>query len=439
MAARLLQLFSLFDTKDISEELFRRSSLNLGPIIEKQREANCKCTSRLDPSGPNPPKDARVIMPSWFSSLVQLDHGGLWNSQPFTDAIATLTSLSLIRWNPNSTSYSIHGLLHHALYESLEGERNELVVLAALLLWGALPNDIEETNGEPQYARRMLPHSIRIHGHLNKYLQNSLDQSLRRIVLSKVGCIYSSQGSPGAAVEVWRELVQLRTAALSKECPDTLDAMSNLADALHDQGKTAEGAAITDEVLQLATKVLGIEHPCTLRAMNNWANTLHDRGMLEEAMKMKNELLQMRTRILGETHVETLRVMNNLAVTLHKKGRLLEAAAMQNKVVQMTMENLGKTHPYTLASTSNLAIILYTQGRLKEAMQVNKEALQMVKMIMGEEHRYTQRAIRVEHMLQESSKLGHNTYRPLSPKLVQSRTRSTNPKLRSTSLSLHQR
>jgi tetratricopeptide (TPR) repeat protein len=79
---------------------------------------------------------------------------------------------------------------------------------------------------------------------------------------------------------------------------------------------------------ELERNILGEEHPDTISAMSNLANTLGDQGQLDEAAAMKKEVLEKRRRILGEEHPDTISVMNNLASTLGDQGQLDEAAAM---------------------------------------------------------------------------------------------------------------
>ncbi|KAK3346535.1 hypothetical protein B0T25DRAFT_461163 [Lasiosphaeria hispida] len=76
------------------------------------------------------------------------------------------------------------------------------------------------------------------------------------------------------AEQMHRQMLQPREKDLSKEHPDTLISMSNLASVFDSQGKYQEAEQICRQVLQLREKVLGKEHPNTLISMNDLASVL---------------------------------------------------------------------------------------------------------------------------------------------------------------------
>jgi hypothetical protein len=78
------------------------------------------------------------------------------------------------------------------------------------------------------------------------------------------------------------ETLGLRKTALGKKHLSTLTSISNLANALRDQGKYEEAKEIHRQGLGLRETVLGEEHPDTVTSMNNLALVLRDRSKCEE-------------------------------------------------------------------------------------------------------------------------------------------------------------
>jgi hypothetical protein len=70
---------------------------------------------------------------------------------------------------------------------------------------------------------------------------------------------------------------------------------------------------LTEQVLEATARLLGKEHPDTLTAMSNLAQTLYAQGDLAGARKLEEQVLEARGRLLGKEHPDTLTSMNNLA------------------------------------------------------------------------------------------------------------------------------
>jgi hypothetical protein len=65
-------------------------------------------------------------------------------------------------------------------------------------------------------------------------------------------------------------------------------------------------------VLEKRRRILGEKYPDTITAMSNLANTLRDQGQLVEAVEMMQKVVYGRNRILGEKHPKTRLAKANL-------------------------------------------------------------------------------------------------------------------------------
>ena len=113
------------------------------------------------------------------------------------------------------------------------------------------------------------------------------------------------------------ELTQVKLTRLcGEEHPDTVRAMSDLANSYGDLGKLDEAASMRREVLEMRRKPLGDEHPDTIRAMANLKSSPVDQGEPGEATSTQREASEKGRRILGEKHLDTIMAMGNLANSL---------------------------------------------------------------------------------------------------------------------------
>jgi tetratricopeptide (TPR) repeat protein len=109
---------------------------------------------------------------------------------------------------------------------------------------------------------------------------------------------------------------------LGIEDPNTLSAMTGLANSYSDMGRRQEVMELEEKALEASQRTLGNEHPNTLRAMNNLAISYSDVGRRQEAMELREKVLEARRRMLGNEHPDTLLTMNNL--TINPKNRLVK-------------------------------------------------------------------------------------------------------------------
>jgi hypothetical protein len=106
----------------------------------------------------------------------------------------------------------------------------------------------------------------------------------------------------GLAEAHW-EMVQ----GLPAEDWERHDAMNGLALALQQCSHDYEAALpLLEECLAVARRVVGDEHPDTLAAISNLANLHREMGHLEQALTLGSETLAVKRRTLGSEHPKTL-------------------------------------------------------------------------------------------------------------------------------------
>ena len=220
-------------------------------------------------SFPTEPVDGEL--PIWIGVLFSEKRFDAYDIKGF---FRVLASFSLVKYQEDQSSYSMHNLVQAWAYDRLENSQQQDygVVAARLLL--AMTDNPKETF-PAMMRRRFLPHVV---------------NACQRII----DCFNS--------VSVQDNVV--------------LDLLSKLADFLDMCGDFRNEMMVRRFVLRKHKAWYGETHPDTVISMDDLAVTLGRGGELQEALSMKQAVLAKRQQILGKDHPDTLRTMHNLAVML---------------------------------------------------------------------------------------------------------------------------
>ena len=361
---------------------------------------------------------------TWTSIL--FSSGGV-STYEIEGFFAILRTYSLVKFQPSSSSYSMHRLIHTWTFDRLSIEEQKGYIYMSILLLGqALDN---EQHHFPAMKVRLIPHlmssftmvstnldsqgpvskmTLRYFGRMTRYLylagrwhdtlligKTALkrtqalygEEHLNTIsAMSNVAITLESVGDIQGALTMKREVVKKRKQILGEEHPDTITAISNLAITLESVGDIQGALTMKREVVKKMIQILGEEHPDTITVVNNLATSLGNVGDLQRALAMKREVVEKRKQILEEEHPDTISAMNNLAKTLSNVGDIKGALSIQQEVVKKRKQILGEEHPDTISAMNDLAKTLSDVGDLRRALAMKREVVEKMKQILGEEH-----------------------------------------------------
>jgi eukaryotic-like serine/threonine-protein kinase len=209
-----------------------------------------------------------------------------------------------------------------------------------------------------------------------------VEASIRRAL----GLTYWYAGAYPPAIEQHEKALALRKAHLPLDHPDTLNSMTNLAQAYQSAGRLTDALQLLQDTLKLRKARLGANDPETLWTMNRLGETLQALGRPAEALPLYEEELRIATKVLGPDHEDTLIYMDKLAGIYQNLGRLAEAVALYEKTLQLEKTKLAPDHPDLLATKSNLAWVYSEVGRWAEAETLGRETLEIKKTVFGPDH-----------------------------------------------------
>ncbi|KAF8179807.1 hypothetical protein K438DRAFT_1842852 [Mycena galopus ATCC 62051] len=374
LAAMLLQLCSFLHWDGISEDIFSRASEYSFPSW-------------------GPPKGGLQKALEFLSHFV--GPNGEWNPFDFVKVTNEIKAYSLINFNVEQKSFSIHPLVHEWSQTTLADLHSTHLCMIDILGMSiaAIPKEDR------------FPVGLRLVSHVNSLM---LAVSEISWFGPEYAQIYWYTGQSTKAMKLDINTLEKTREILGDDHPEVLVAMHNLAHSYWSLGQFEDAKQLQLVVLekwrkglkQLQVVVLekwrqslSDEHPDTLTAMNNLASTYHSLGQFEDAEKLQLVALEKRRKILGDEHPDTLTAMNNLGNTCRSLGRFEEAEKLQLVtywslgrfenaerlqlvVLEKQRKILGDNHPHTLAAISHLANTYHSLGQFEEAEQLQLMVLE---------------------------------------------------------------
>ncbi|KAF7371404.1 Nephrocystin-3 protein [Mycena sanguinolenta] len=384
VAGLFLQLCSFIHWDDISEDIFSRAA-NQVMRLPKPPQSKPKRLERLKS------KFKRVVVPSTQSQASKdeiptsrefllhfVGPTGIWDSLSFLKVTNEIRAYSLLNFNPERKTFSIHPLVHSWTRTTLD--RADLYHSGMDDILGMSIKEIQDH--DMQLA------SLRLVSHVD---------SLIKVFPTNFGwqCadIYCHAGRYEEAKELGITEVENQRRLHGDDSFNTLTAMNNLADTYHRLGQFEEAKKLQVDVLEKRRRLLGEDDLDTVQSMHNLAATYHSLGRYEDAEELQVDVLEKRRRLLGDDHPDTLDAMLNLGLTYYNLEQFEEAAKLYIVVVEKWKQLAGDDHPRTLAAMHSLAVTYHDLGNFDEAEKLKVVVLEKWKKIFGEDHSDTLKAM----------------------------------------------
>jgi eukaryotic-like serine/threonine-protein kinase len=222
----------------------------------------------------------------------------------------------------------------------------------------------------------------------SKDIETSLsdDPEMQGQLMRVMGNAYKNMGVNDRAKSLLEQAVEVDRRSFGPSNAETLDAMTDLAWTLTQEGKIPEAEKLEREALQIEEQKLGAEDPTTLGTKMGLAVTLDQEGRHGEAEKLARETLEARRRVLGPEDTNTLANMENLAAILGNQGKFVEAEKLQRETFDLERRVLGPENLKTISAADNLAETLIYERNDEEAEQILRGNLVTVVRVFGPEH-----------------------------------------------------
>ncbi|KAJ7640930.1 hypothetical protein B0H17DRAFT_960193, partial [Mycena rosella] len=355
LAKTLLQLRSFLHHEGITEDLFSHAATY---------------KTEWYPQGPS---DKELQEPLEFlSQFLGLDH--VWDPLRFIEITTEIRSYSLVNFDPNKKTFSVHPLVHswtQTTLTDLQSYHHSMVAIVGMAIADIPWQDMQLASVE------LLPHvDSLIHGNGN----------VKPDFCYEYGVFYCWADRLKDAEQLQLAVLEDRRDILGEDHPETLRAMSNLTLTYGQLGQLREAEKLGVVVLEKQRRILGEDHPYTLQAMGNLASTYYNLDQLKEAEKLEVVVLEKQRKILGEDHPDTLHAMGNVAVAYHQLGQLKEAEELGVVVLEKWKKIIGEDHLETLRAMGNLASTNYALHKFPQAETLYVDLLAKRKARLGDDH-----------------------------------------------------
>ncbi|KAI2618057.1 hypothetical protein GGS26DRAFT_602909 [Hypomontagnella submonticulosa] len=349
---------------------------------------------RIDPRDKAEPERMSWLPTSLVVRLTGLtpDHRkSEWPRSRLNNALSLLSSYSLISFDDNHASFSLHRLVHTWVRYHLKNELGPCdyrwAKFSASRGIASVVNTSCRGLDDFEFRRRLCPHIT----HYLGYDVHSHSLQPRRSedaeILIKFAFVLEENGCYEKARDLYDKCSTCLEEALGKEHARTLNSLSYLGTVLEKLGHYDESESIHSRVLAARKKYLGLDHALTLQSIHNKTTALRGKGDIRGAMRLNEDLLRRQRLIMGNDDIATIEAMSMRASLCLRDGKYQEAAKFAGDALELRRRKLGESHRDTIGSIDDLVVILEHGGTDWDmAEEMSSKAVEMRMKAQGIEH-----------------------------------------------------
>ncbi|KAJ6483209.1 P-loop containing nucleoside triphosphate hydrolase protein [Mycena sanguinolenta] len=377
-AAIFLLLCSFLHRDGITEDIFSRAATQL--IRESSHAQSTPQRLSSERHQLHSLSDQKIANASDFLSHF-LGPTGKWESFRFMQIINKIRAYSLINFNAEGKSFSIHPLVHNWSRTIIDNPEPYAQCL----------NDILGMSSSEVAAKDQELESLRLVSHVHFFMQTAPNTEVKFYL--DYANIYRWAGQYTSAMELDVMTLKHRRKHLGDDHLDTLNAMQNLAITYQKLGQYDKAKQLEVVVLDKRRKLHGEDPLHTVVAVNNLAVTYRSLGQYDKAEQLQVVVLEERRKLLGDEHLETLQAMYNLALTYGNLGQYDKAEQLEVVALEKWRKLLGDDHLGTLKAMNNLGWTYCCQGQFARAENLLVVAVDKTRRLLGDDHPATQNFI----------------------------------------------
>ena len=223
-----------------------------------------------------------------------------------------------------------------------------------------------------KYDNLLTEHHTAVETHVDMFGEEH-PQSLA--ALSNLANAYSNVGNLSVALALRMRVLSCNSRVFGNENPETLYAMQRLAECYSSLRNERDAINWHQKALNGRAKALGAEHPATVRSMYAVAKLYQTMDQNRDALVLHQKALDSRGRLLGSDHPETLRSMYEVAVCYTGLSRYHESLTLLQKTLDLQKAALGEKHENTLWSLHQIGINYAFEGRYGPAIELFEKLL----------------------------------------------------------------
>ena len=340
------------------------------------------------------------------------------------DAVAELSSYSMIRWDTQNRSVSVHRVVQELLCRRVpEDKRPDWLGWSLQLLTATIPGDPDDAATVGGW-KVFCAHASHALAHVRDVAPSASPAALARNVgihFVTVGLFKDGMAALQLALE-WdgRSEIHLENRALDlgllgdalrvteqldeaepllERAKDMVDAHAEFtpaaaavvlhayADLRRVQSRFAEAAVEYQRVLAIRRGVFGEQHRLVAKTYHAIAELDHDQQIYDEAEKNYKTALSIVNRLSPSCPFEAATIQNDLGVLNFDCGRKDEALAYYQSALTIYASILGENHHDVAAALHNIALVTAQRGDVAAALKLWSRAYAILAATFPDGHR----------------------------------------------------
>ena len=291
-------------------------------------------------------------------------------------AIDLVQKYSLVRYNAETGTLSIHRMVQAVIQDRLEEtERRSWAERAMLIVSAVFP---EPRQGAWRQCERMLPHVLLV-AHSIEYLPISSEKAV--ILLLRAASYLNERARYAEAEPLFRRALDMREQFPVSVSPTLSEVLNGLATLYLNTGKYDEGQQLYRRALDLYERQP--EYSGMGVSLNGMGSILVNQGKFREAESFLRRALDLLENQPEQT--EMTKPLNNLAVLYQYQGKYEQAEPLYLRALQIYQQQRWQ-HPRMAYTLSNLGAMYKDMGRYREAEPLLQRALHLCVQKMGAQH-----------------------------------------------------
>lgn len=209
----------------------------------------------------------------------------------------------------------------------------------------------------------------------------------RAIALQNLGILKTDLGNFSAAVEHYREAIDIRRRASGEADPYLPHALYALAHTTGKLGHFGEAHRLFTEQLALQISLTSETHDTVAYALNGHGDLLANMGataLADKAFTRALEIYTLNDKPAG--HFDRSVTLAGLGKVARDRGELDKAEGLLRQALDIRSDQIGEEHTFTQLTRIDLADVILRQGRLADARATFEEALGILRENDAGEH-----------------------------------------------------
>lgn len=329
------------------------------------------------------------------------------------DAMDQLESLSLVHYQRDDNSYSMHPLIHTWVRERPEMSNAEQALwcqaASSTLAQSILLPPLDNLESAKALRRHVLPHVIHVqrcresiklklidNQKSRKRFWRPLEPILsRQLVLEfgKFSLVYFSNGYYAQAEELQLIVHDFVCSRLDTGNPLTWRVKLALSATYFERSKTNKAAELQAQVVESCKQTLGPDSLQTLKFMNVLGVSRCFQGRFHESRELHEKAIDGMTRVLGPNHEDTLLAVDNLGRVMWRYFQYDLSHDLHARAAEglSKVKSYGPIHAKTLEAKECLALsnIDLPGADLQSAHNMMLEVKRERKRLLGTEQPWT--------------------------------------------------